>query len=378
MTENVRGRWDPAFDDVVAAFADTLSGDVSGAALTVRVGAHTAVSVQGGWADRGRSWEADTPTVVFSCTKGVASVAIAMLLDRGLIASLDEPLARYWPEFAQAGKGTVSIGDALAHRAGVPGPDRDLTLAEVLDGHTLAESIAAMTPLWEPGLAHTYHPLTHGVITEQLIRRTDGRTLGQFIAEEIAGPRGLELWLAVGPEIARRRARPVLGELPQTDFVPPPGVAARVEHFLTFGGAFPTRLTGRDIGFDDPAVLAAGLGGAGALATADGLAGFWAAVVDPSEPLVSVAALRALTALRGDEEPRYPSIPAPHHRWGAGVALSSERQPLTSAAAFGHAGAGGQVAFADPDRNVGVAYVTNLMIDTARGDAVVRELSRVL
>ncbi|MFK4789304.1 serine hydrolase domain-containing protein [Microbacterium sp. ZW T5_56] len=378
MTDAVRGRWDQAFDGVVAAFAQTVTGAAGGAALTVRVGGHTAVSVHGGWADADLRWEADTPTVVFSCTKGIASVVVAMLLDRGLISSLDEPLARYWPEFAHAGKGSVSIGDALAHRAGVPGPDRDLTLAEVLDGHTLAENIAAMTPLWEPGTAHTYHPLTHGVLTEQLVLRTDGRSLGRFIAEEIAGPRGLDLWLGAGAETAVRRARPILGEPATTDFVPSPGVAERVEHFLTFGGAFPPRLTGRDVGFDDPAVLAAGLGGAGALATADGLAGFWAAVVDPSEPLVSAGALRALTALRGDEEPRFASIPAPYHRWGAGVALSSERQPLTSSAAFGHAGAGGQVAFADPSRHLGVAYVTNLMIDTARGDAVVRELSRVL
>ncbi len=362
----------------MAAFAGTLRDERGGAALAVTHRGQTVVSVQGGLADVGRPWTAATPTVIFSCTKGIAAVAITMLLDRGSLSSLDEPVARYWPEFGVAGKADISIGDALAHRAGVPGPDRDLTLAEVLDGHTLADDIARRAPLWPPGSGHSYHTLSHGVLTEQLMLRIDGRSLGRFVADEIAGPLGIDLWIGADAEVSAARARPVLGELPPAAFAVDPEVAAKVAHFATFGGAFPLRLTERDTGFDDPRVIAAGLAGAAGLATADALARFWAAVVDPDGPLLSPSARAALTALRGDGAPVFVTTPPPYHRWGAGVALASELSPLTSPAAFGHNGAGGQVAFADPHHEVGFAYLTNVMIDTARGDTVVRALRDVL
>lgn len=378
MIEGIRGHWDSGFDNVVHAFAATVQDERAGAALSVHLGGRAVVSVQSGAADLDRPWEANTPAVIFSCTKGVAAVAIAMLLDRGLLGSLDEPLARYWPEFGVAGKSDVSVGDALAHRAGVPGPDRDLTLSEAIDGHTLAENIAGRVPLWRPGTGYSYHTLSHGVITEQLMLRIDGRTLGRFIAEEISGPLGIDLWLGADAETAARRVRPVLGDLPAPAMAIAPDIAEAVAHFATFGGAFPARLTDRDVGFDDPAVIASGLAGAAGLATADAVARFWGAVVDPREPLLSSSARAALTALRGEGAPEYPTAPPPYHRWGAGVALASDLRPMTSLAAFGHDGAGGQVAFADPGLGLGFAYLTNLMIDTARGDAVVRELRSAL
>jgi CubicO group peptidase (beta-lactamase class C family) len=173
--------------------------DHGGAALSIWVEGQPVVETQTGVADArtGRPWAENTLTATFSCTKGIASLLVAMLIDRGAIPSLEVPLSTIWPDFGTPGKGEISLGDALAHRAGVSAPRQDLALNEILDGVTLAAALAAQEPLWPPGTHHQYHTMTHGVITEQVVARVTGRSIGRFLADEVAGPLDADMWIGL-------------------------------------------------------------------------------------------------------------------------------------------------------------------------------------
>ncbi|MEV4124489.1 serine hydrolase domain-containing protein [Nocardia sp. NPDC049707] len=169
--------------------ANLASGAEVGASIAVTVDGMPVVDIWGGWTDvdHTQEWARDTITGVWSTTKTVTALATLMLIDRGALDPY-APVAEYWPEFGQNGKESVDVRHLLSHTSGVSGWQEPLTLEEMYNLRVSCARLAAQAPWWEPGSAGGYHGLTFGHLLGELLRRVDGRTLKQFIAEEISGP----------------------------------------------------------------------------------------------------------------------------------------------------------------------------------------------
>lgn len=191
----VNGTNSPDFDNVRRAFAlNFLENDELGAAVAIWVDGELVVNLWAGWADeaRTRPWTEDTLAPVYSGTKGLMSTCVHMLVERGVL-DLYAPVARYWPEFGQGGKESITLAMVLGHRSGVIGPRTRLTPEQAANWDEVCEHIARATPWWEPGTAQGYHMATFGFILGEVVRRTTGKTLGQFLRTEIAEPYGLDV-----------------------------------------------------------------------------------------------------------------------------------------------------------------------------------------
>lgn len=191
----IHGHTDPRLTglrDALAAMVD--SGEELGAAISVDLDGETLVDIWGGHADvaRTRPWERDTIVNVWSTTKEVTALAVLLLVERGLV-DLDASVATYWPEFAANGKEGVLVRHVMSHTSGVSGWDQPFVLEDMYDRETATARLAAQAPWWEPGTASGYHAQNQGHLLGEIIRRTSGRTLTQLVAEEIAGPLGVDL-----------------------------------------------------------------------------------------------------------------------------------------------------------------------------------------
>ena len=364
IAEDVQGDVAPGFENVVEEFRRGIQNPSnSGAALSIWHQGLEVVSIWCGMADTRtrRPWASDTLNVLFSGSKGLSTLVLALLEEAGRL-DLNQPIADVWPEFAAHGKGTVSTGDVLAHRAGVSAPMEDLPLDTVLDSRGMAERIAGQKPLWEPGTGHAYHAITWGMIAEEIVRRVTGRELYALFAEEIAAPLKADVTLKAEPEDPARVSYLTTSDawaamsLPQT----PAGTWA--ERALTLGGAFPLPLVRGDEGLNDPRVQKAGMAGVGGLGTASGLGRIWSSTVAPTlgTRILKNETVQALRQPRS-EGPWVFDLGLPTHRWGIGVQLSSEVTPWLSKDSFGHDGAGGMCGMADPNYQVGLGYVRNRM-----------------
>ena len=200
------GVCDGRFAEVATRLSENLdTGEELGACVAVVVDGEPVVDLWGGWADQGRTvpWRRDTKTVT--------SLAALLLVERRLL-DVDAPVARYWPEFAARGKEGVLVRHLLSHTSGVSGWDRPVTVADVCDVPASTARLAAQAPWWPPGTASGYHLLNYGHLVGELVRRIDGRTLGRFVAEEIAGPLGADFHIGLPDSESGRVA----------DVVPPP------------------------------------------------------------------------------------------------------------------------------------------------------------
>ncbi|OIW28123.1 beta-lactamase [Coniochaeta ligniaria NRRL 30616] len=186
----VHGTVDPAFAELRDLFQGFLdSGEELGASISVNLAGRDLVNIWGGHADadRTRPWDESTIVNVFSTTKTVTSLAVLMLIDRGLISANDK-VAKYWPEFAANGKQDVEVRHLLSHTSGVPGWDDPMAVEDLFDFDKAASKLAAQSPWWTPGTESGYHSWTFGYLLGTLVRRAAGKTLKAFISEEIAGP----------------------------------------------------------------------------------------------------------------------------------------------------------------------------------------------
>ena len=195
--EKVREAFEANFtrepDPMLAMLGDTGPAEV-GAAVSVVHRGEKVVDLWGGEADRRthRPYAEDTLQLVFSTTKGVTAICANILAQRGEL-DLDAKVADYWPEFAAAGKADVPVRWLLSHRVGLPWIDGEMTLEQALDWDQVVEALAAAEPAWEPGSQHGYHATTFGWLVGEVIRRVSGKSVGQFVRDELAGPLGLAL-----------------------------------------------------------------------------------------------------------------------------------------------------------------------------------------
>jgi CubicO group peptidase (beta-lactamase class C family) len=189
----------PQFAPVRKVFDAALAdGEELGARFTVTIDGEVALDLYGGFADRARTqpFDAQTLTPVFSTTKAIAALLIARLVDSSRLA-YEAPVAGVWPEFAAAGKGEITVGQVLSHQAGLSGFVDEMDPALWFDWDAICAKLAAMAPLWPPGTASGYHPVTFGYLAGEIFRRVDGRDMGQALREDIAEPFGLDLWIGL-------------------------------------------------------------------------------------------------------------------------------------------------------------------------------------
>ncbi|WP_433061288.1 serine hydrolase domain-containing protein [Dactylosporangium sp. CS-033363] len=371
--ELISGGVDEGYGPVADAFRRNFAerGEIGAACAVYRDG-QKVVDLWGGYRDgrRREPWREDTLVTVFSTTKGVSGLAIAVAHARGWIAH-DEPVATYWPEFAAGGKAAVTVRQLLAHQAGLPAIDRPLSVSDLADLDVVAAALAAQRPAWAPGTRHGYHAISLGWYEGELLRRVDPahRTLGRFFAEEIAGPLGAEFHIGVPDAVDPERIATVHGFKP----------AELLLHMGTMPRGFvlgflnPRSVTARS--FANPKVLsetgnynlpevrrlelpaANGTGEARAIARVYGDAatggtalGLTAATLDaliqPAQPPtggLDDVVLRVPTQFSLGYVKPFPAF-----RFGA----AGDR-------AFGTPGAGGSFGFADPETGVGFAYAMN-------------------
>ncbi|MHA7238718.1 serine hydrolase domain-containing protein [Arthrobacter sp. TMS1-12-1] len=365
----LEGSIDSRFSALRETFSDAFDGRPHmGAALAVHYQGELVVDLWGGVADTRNAspWKQNTSSVIFSCTKGIMAILVARLVEAGRL-DYHTPLTDIWSEFAAHGKGHITVGDALSHRAGVSAPRRSVSLEEAMDWPTMTRLLAEQEPLWEPGTGYAYHALTHGWITGEIVHRVTGLTPGEYLTQTLAAPLAAEVHLGLPIERQQNVAHLEAG-LSLTSMV-----QAQVQAFdenqpdwpgraMTLGDAFPQELVTADQGFNRSDVRAAQFAGAGAIATARGLSAVWSStVVDTAVTRrLDPAVLHRATDVRSEGEPVFP-VPGPWPRWGAGFQLDSEARRYVSSRGFGHDGAGGQVAFAEPELGLSMAFITNWM-----------------
>ncbi|MGW4728013.1 serine hydrolase domain-containing protein [Streptomyces shenzhenensis] len=334
-----------------------------GAALAVYRDGHRIVDLWGGTKDvDGQApWERGTAQIVRSATKGVAAAVLLLLHQRGEL-DLDAPVGEYWPEFKAAGKERTLVWHLLAHRAGVPVLDRPLTPGQAADPELGAAAVAAQAPVWEPGTDHGYHAQTYSWLTGELARRVTGRPVGAWLADEIAGPAGADLWLGLPDSQAARVGRVGPVDAPEAA----DGLRTRPKRSVAEAYADPGSLTRRAFAAitplpdeNDPAYRAAALPASNGIATADGLARFYAALIGEVDGGRRLFTPRTVELARGERSAGPDRVLVVGTRFGLGHMLHGGASPLLSPGSFGHPGRGGALGFADPESGLAFGYVTN-------------------
>jgi CubicO group peptidase (beta-lactamase class C family) len=363
----------PRFAKVKDAFAKNFAVENEvGASFAATVNGEVVVDLWGGHADaaRTRPWRRDTLANVWSTTKAMAAVCGHVLVDRGLL-DLDAPVARYWPEFAAAGKQRIPVRYLFSHQSGLAGISEPMPAEAVLDWKRFAGALAAQAPLWEPGTRSGYHALTFGHLIGELVRRIDGRTLGAFFREEVAEPLGAEFWIGL-PE----SEEPRVAEMIPPD--PPLPLSAKPEpgdpHFALRSALANPAITQAIA--NTRAWRAAEVPAANGQANARGAARALA-LLACGGALDGVRLLREATIATAITEQCYGRdwVLGPM-RWGLGFMLASKDLPLSpNPRTFGHGGWGGSFALADCDARVSLSYVMNRMSPGTTGD---KRLGRLL
>lgn len=374
----IQGDVSPGFEPVRDAFLQNFARrrEAGGACCVFHRG-EKVVDLWGGVRDTatGDPWERDTMVVVHSATKGLAAMALAIAHSRGWL-DYDAPICRYWPQFAQRGKETITVRQLLAHQAGLFAIDEPVDRDVVADPDRLAEVLARQAPRWPPGTRQAYHALSLGFYEGELLRRVDPRhrTLGRFFHDEVAAPLGEDVFIGLPEEVPNAR----LARLT------PPGPL----RMLT---GFPLRFTlqvmnrrsniyralavnpGSSVYLDDARIYARNLEvpSGGGVGTARGIAHAYGVFAADGAPLglrpdtLRLLAAPAIPPSRGfhDECMKSDGI-----QFSLGFMKSTPQWPFGSRASFGSPGAGGALGFADPQTAIGYAYVTSQMGTALTGD----------
>ena len=363
-TPEIKGHVSPGFEPVAEAMrANFEAGDEIGSGFALVQDGETLVDIHAGWADRKktRPWSGETIVPVFSTGKAITALVMAWLVDQGRIA-WDTPLSAVWPEFAAEGKEAVTLEMALSHQAGLPGVTSEMDPADWFDLETMEARLADQAPMWPPGEASGYHPISFGVLADALARRVDekARTVGAILKETIAGPRGIDFQIGVPEADHPRAAEHVLPpKPPQLGEMTPETEAAFLKPWSSPGRRGAAAWRSAEL----PA--ANGHGTAGALAAL--MQGFANAGQVKGDALISqpVAAQAMAERIAGPDRVLPFDI-----SFAAGVMRNRDSGWFgPEPEAVGHYGFGGSCAFADPQRRPSGAYVMNRPMDVLVGDA---------
>lgn len=366
MSITIHGRTAPGFERVADCFAANFTREDGyrelGASFAAYRGEELVADLWAGSRDVAGTtpWTQDTLANVWSATKGVTALAVAVLVDRGLL-DYGEPVARYWPEYAQNGKAGTTVSQLLSHQAGLPGFTEPTPVSDFYDWETVTTRLARQAPMWPPGEKNAYHAMTYGFLAGELIRRATGLSPGRFLREEVAGPLGADVFIGL-PESEEHRVAPLVPSPTQAPFdldAMPPEARAGV----TNPDMKPTLP-------NDRAWRAAEIPAGNGHATALGLARLYAMAANGGS-FEGVGLMRAETvaALNTVQTERVDLGVGIAPRWRNGVCGNAlDNMFGTNPEAFGHPGWGGSFGCADTVNRIAVGYVLNQMGDRAIGD----------
>lgn len=322
-----------------------------------------------------RKVDAETLFTVWSCGKGVAATIIHLLVERGLL-TYDTPLASVWPEFGTHGKQTITMRHVLTHTAGIPQIPDGISPTDLLDWATMCRRVAALKPLWPPGTVMAYHAMTYGWLVGEIAQRVDGRPFATIVQQEICAPLDIDSMFFGIPEAVAPRVA-VLEEVavPAAPAIPSPDI-------LTLPVAPPWRAPS-SAWANQPVVQQACLPSSGAIMNARALARHYAALASPTLDgvrLLPPERIEQASALQIEAPDRVLGVPV---RRALGYHLGEPQSAMSArSTAFGHAGAGGSLGFADPAYQFAFALTKNRMQNAAPGDdaafLIAREVRRAL
>ena len=334
--------------DVGASFCATKNGE-------------TVVDLWGGYADPAKTkpWVKDTIINVYSTTKTMTALTALLLADRGEL-DFDAPVAKYWPEFAAAGKAAVKVSHLMSHSAGLSGWKEPITTKDIYDWDKMTSLLAAQAPFWEPGTAPGYHGLTQGYLVGEVVRRITGKSLGTVFREEIAAPLGADFWIGL----------PASEDARVADLIPPPpgeGAGDGALNELTRNMATNPGIDVSETktrawrGAEIPA--AGGTGNARSVAQIHTILANGG--VAKGKRFLSEAGCRKALELQVEGTDKVMGIPA---RFGLGFGLAGGAVPLPSPNTIYWGGYGGSIVIIDMDAHTTVSYVMNVMHGTTTGD----------
>jgi CubicO group peptidase (beta-lactamase class C family) len=349
-----------------AGVRDALAGNLDsgldvGASVAVFVDGEAAVDIWGGHIDEAGAvpWQRDTITNVWSITKTMTALCALILADRGEL-EFSAPVARYWPEFAAAGKADIEVRHLLGHTAGLSGWSEPMTADDLCDWDKATSLLAAQEPWWEPGTQSGYHALTQGFLVGEVVRRITGQTLGTFFASEVSGPLGADFHIGLPAGEDDRVARVIPPELPSlTDVVPLAStIAGRTLLNPTMTGAEPWQESWRRA--EIPA--ANGHGNAQSVALIQSVVACGGEL--GGKRLLSA---KGCEAIFDEQANGMDLVLGAVFRLGTGYGLSSELVPIGPHACF-WGGWGGSIVVIDLDARLCVSYVMNRMASSLMGD----------
>lgn len=362
MDVPISGTCEPGFEAVREVFAQNFAerGEV-GAAVCVLVGGRPVVDLVGGWADEARTrvWRPDTLVNVYSVGKGVLSLLVLQLVDEGLI-TLDTPIAAVWPEFAAHGKGGVTVGHALQHRAGLPAIRERLTDADLVDWERMTAALAATEPWFAPTDGHTYHTNTFGHLLGEVVRRVTGELPGARL-RRVAAPLASDVFWGLRDAELARCADVIWAPSVQLDGIDPFTLEG-TPRMVMMGYVNPPGYSSNGV-VNSEAWRRAQVPATNLHATARGVATLYAGIIGAMPglgPLLSPALLAHATRVHSEG---FCPVLGEDVQFGLGFTPTTARRPLgTNPHSFGHFGTGGALGFADPDAGVSFGYVMNHVI----------------
>jgi len=366
VTGQVADGFDHLLDQFVANFDER--GEV-GASLALSVDGETVVDLWGGHVDRERTieWQCDTVSVVFSVTKAATALCAHLLAERGEL-DLEAKVTRYWPEFGQHGKEDTTVAMFLTHSAGVPAFRDPVPEGMFYDWDEVIARLETEPPFWEPGSRSGYHMVTFGWTVGELVRRVSGRSLGTYFAEEFAEPLGLDFWIGL-PEAVESRVSPMFAYVPAGDILLTDFTKAILDDRSSIPALALLNTGGANLGNPKSrAQFAAEIGGAGGIGNARAFARLFTPMANDGggffEPDSITRMGRTAAATQRDATLEMPT------RFASGFMTSMDNRHrqfgniescVLGERAFGHVGAGGSIAFADPDCHLAFGYSMNQM-----------------
>ncbi|GME35957.1 putative beta-lactamase protein [Neofusicoccum parvum] len=365
----VQGTCDHRFKEVETLLQGFLdSGDELGASIVVNIDGHDVVDLWGGYADaaRTRAWTQDTITNVWSTSKTITALAGLLLIERGILSPSDK-VSKHWPEFAANGKQDVEVRHVLSHTSGVSGWDAPMTMADILDTEKSTALLARQAPFWPPGTAFGYHSLTMGSLVGELVRRTTGKSLKRFIADEIAGPLRADFQLGAAEADWARVA----------EIVPPPAKAAADSLVAKNGMGLVTVKTFANPPVDasianTPQWRCAEVGAANGHGNARGVARILSAIALDGRvgdvQLLSPKTIDLIFQQQADSVDLAAGLP---FRFGIGYGLTgkhTEAKWLPDGRICFWGGWGGSVGIVDVERRMTISYVMNKMENVVFGN----------
>jgi CubicO group peptidase (beta-lactamase class C family) len=375
----VEGTVEPGFEGLREEFERQFGqGQHVGASVAVYHRGRPVVDLWGGASDEasGAPWQRGTMATTFSTSKGLTATCLHVLADRGKV-SYDDLISKYWREFAQHGKANVTVRHALTHQSAIPQQPEGYLNDAMLDWQKMIHGMEQLEPLWEPGKENGYHAYNFGWIVGELVRRIDGRSVGTFLREEIAGPLGIDGLYIGAPAEAEPRIATLVSRIEMT-----PEMQAAQSAFLEgsyFARAMPSWM-GDTIAFmNTPEAHRAEIPAAGGIMTARDLARMYACLAGSGQldgvRIMSEERIRAMTEQQPLRRDLVISVEIP---WGLGYMLGggiiTTQGPR--ATAFGHAGFGGSIGFSDPEIEMAFGFVPNALtldlLGGSRADALAK------